>query len=112
MLIEIAYGMAFSVLMFGAFIATIPRELDEAAVLDGAGSFRLFFGVVLPLLRGVIVTVIVVQSVFVFNDFVNPLYFLPGAENATVQLTLYNFQSQYQTTWRRSTGGSTVPPCA
>ena len=44
-----------------------------------------------------IVTVIVVQSVFVFNDFVNPLYFLPGRENATVQLTLYNFQSQYNT---------------
>lgn len=98
-LIEVAYGMAFSVLLFRAFIATIPRELDEAAVLDGAGPLRLFFTVVLPLLRGVVVTVVVVQSVFVFNDFVNPLYFLPGAENATVQLTLYNFQSQYATTW-------------
>ena len=42
-------------------------------------------------------TVVVVQSVFVFNDFVNPLYFLPGDQNATVQLTLYNFQSQYET---------------
>ena len=40
---------------------------------------------------------IVVQSVVVFNDFVNPLYFLPGDENATVQLTLYNFQSQFST---------------
>ena len=40
---------------------------------------------------------IVVQSVVVFNDFVNPLYFLPGDENATVQLTLYNFQSQFTT---------------
>ena len=40
---------------------------------------------------------IVVQSVTVFNDFVNPLYFLPGDENATVQLTLFNFQSQYDT---------------
>ena len=40
---------------------------------------------------------IVVQSVFVFNDFQNPLYFLPGDKNATVQLTLYNFQSQFQT---------------
>ena len=40
---------------------------------------------------------IVVQSVTVFNDFVNPLYFLPGDENATVQLTLYNFQSQFNT---------------
>jgi raffinose/stachyose/melibiose transport system permease protein len=41
--------------------------------------------------------VIVVQSVVVFNDFTNPLYFLPGDQNATVQLTLFNFQSQYAT---------------
>ena len=48
----------------------------------------------LPLLRPVIVTVIVVQAVFVFNDFQGPLYFLPGNDNPTVQLGLYNFQSQ------------------
>jgi raffinose/stachyose/melibiose transport system permease protein len=58
---------------------------------------RLFFRVIFPLLRPVAVTVIVVQSVVVFNDFTNPLYFLPGDQNATVQLTLYNFQSQYET---------------
>ena len=57
---------------------------------------RLFFQVVFPLLRSVIVTVIVVQSVAVFNDFQNPLYFLPGDANATVQLTLYNFQQPVQ----------------
>ena len=59
----------------------------------------MFFSVILPLLRPVVVTVIVVQSVAVFNDFINPLYFLPGDENATVQLTLYNFQSQFNTTY-------------
>jgi raffinose/stachyose/melibiose transport system permease protein len=53
--------------------------------------------VIFPLLRSVIVTVVVVQSVAVFNDFTNPLYFLPGDQNATVQLTLYNFQSQFST---------------
>jgi raffinose/stachyose/melibiose transport system permease protein len=93
--IEIAFGLSFSVLLFRAFVATIPREVDEAAVIDGAGPIRLFFQVIFPLLRSVIVTVIVVQSVAVFNDFQNPLYFLPGNENATVQLTLFNFQSQF-----------------
>ena len=96
-LIEIAFGLSFCILLFRAFVATIPRELDEAAVIDGAGPLRLFFGVIFPLLRSVIVTVVVVQSVAVFNDFVNPLYFLPGDQNATVQLTLYNFQSQFTT---------------
>jgi len=98
-LIEVAFGLAFCVLLFRAFAATIPRELDEAALLDGAGPLRLFFQVAFPLLRSVIITVVVVQSVTVFNDFANPLYFAPGAENVTVQLTLYNFQSQFYTSW-------------
>lgn len=96
-LIEVAFGLSFCVLMFRAFIATIPRELDEAATIDGAGPTRLFFTVAFPLLKSVIVTVVVVQAVFVFNDFQNPLYFLPG--EPTVQLTLYNFQSQFNTAW-------------
>ncbi|WP_213816429.1 carbohydrate ABC transporter permease [Glaciihabitans sp. dw_435] len=98
-LVEAAFGLSFCILLFRAFISTIPREVDEAAIIDGAGSIRLFFQVVFPLLRSVIITVIVVQSVAVFNDFTNPLYFLPGDENATVQLTLFNFQSQFDTSW-------------
>jgi raffinose/stachyose/melibiose transport system permease protein len=94
-LVEVAFGLSFSILLFQAFFATVPRELDEAAIIDGAGPVRLFFQVVFPLLRPVTVTVIVVQSVQVFNDFVHPLYFTPGEENATVQLTLFNFQSQF-----------------
>ena len=94
-LVEIAYALAFCVLLFQAFIAGIPKELDEAAIIDGAGPLSLFFRVVFPLLKPIIVTIVVVQSVFVWNDFANPLYFLPGDENATVQLTLYNFSGQY-----------------
>ncbi|WP_417729074.1 carbohydrate ABC transporter permease [Roseovarius sp.] len=98
-LIEIAYGLSFTILLFRAFVATIPRELDEAAIIDGAGPIRLFFQVVLPLLRPVAVTVIVVQSVAIFNDFTNPLYYLPGSQNVTLQLTLFNFQSQFNTSY-------------
>jgi raffinose/stachyose/melibiose transport system permease protein len=96
-LIEVAYGLSFTVLLFQAFFATIPRELDEAAIMDGAGPLRVFFQIMLPLLRPVVVTIVVVQSVAIFNDFTNPLYYLPGKENVTVQLTLYNFQSQFST---------------
>lgn len=98
-LVEVAFQFSFCVLLFRAFIHTVPGELDEAAVLDGAGPLRLFFKIVFPVLRPVIVTVIVITSVGVFNDFTNPLYFLPGDENATIQLTLYNFQSQFNTSW-------------
>jgi raffinose/stachyose/melibiose transport system permease protein len=98
-LIEVAYQLSFSILLYRAFIATIPRELDEAAIIDGARPMDVFFRVILPLLWPVTVTNIVVQSVAIFNDFTNPLYYLPGNANATVQLTLYNFQSQYNTSY-------------
>jgi raffinose/stachyose/melibiose transport system permease protein len=98
-LIEVTFGLSFSILLFRAFVASIPRELDEAAIVDGAGPLRLFFTVILPLMRPVVITVIVVQAVAVFNDFQNPLYFLPGNEGVTAQLTLYNFQSQTLNQW-------------
>jgi raffinose/stachyose/melibiose transport system permease protein len=95
--VEIAYGLPFCILLFRAFIASVPRELDEAAVVDGAGTVQIFFRVIFPVLRSVIMTVIILQSVLIYNDFQNPLYFLPGTQNATVQLTLLNFQSQFTT---------------
>ncbi len=95
-LIHVAYGLAFSVLLYRSFIGTIPRELDEAARIDGAKPLQIFFKVILPLLKPVTVTLIVVQSIAIFNDFTNALYYLPGKENVTVQLTLFNFQSQFR----------------
>jgi raffinose/stachyose/melibiose transport system permease protein len=98
-LVEVAYLASFSVILFRAFVATIPRQLDEAAMIDGCTGLSLFFRVIFPLLRPVTITVILTASVAIYNDFVNPLYFLPGSDNATVQLTLYNFQSQFNTRW-------------
>ncbi|MGI3785553.1 MAG: carbohydrate ABC transporter permease, partial [Janthinobacterium lividum] len=98
-LIEVTFGLSFCILLFKSFVSSIPRELDEAAIVDGAGPLRLFFSVILPLLKPVVVTVIVVQAVFVFNDFAGPLYFLPGNAGVTVQLTLYNFQGQTLNQW-------------
>lgn len=98
-LVEIAYVAPFSILLFRAFVATIPREIDEAAMIDGCSGLNLYARVIFPLLRPVTITVIVTTSIIIYNDFVHPLYFLPGSENATVQLTLYNFQGQYLTQW-------------
>jgi raffinose/stachyose/melibiose transport system permease protein len=94
-LIEIAYGLPFCVLLFRAFIATVPRELDEAAVVDGAGPVQVFFRVIFPVLRSVMMTVIILQTVAIYNVFQSALYFLPGTP--TVQLTLFNLQSQFNT---------------
>lgn len=98
-LIEVALAFPFSVLMYRAFTVSIPREIDEASIIDGCGGTELFFRIILPLLKPATSTVAILSAVTIFNDFVNPLYFFPGAKNATVQLTLYNFMSQFSTKW-------------
>lgn len=98
-LIEVAFTMPFATLIFRAFMANIPRELDEAAIIDGASPLRVFTSIILPLLKPAIITVIVTSSVGIYNDFTLPLYFLPGNENVTAQLTLFNFISQFNSQW-------------
>lgn len=97
--IQIAIGMPFSMMLYRGFIASVPREIDEAAEIDGCGTARLFFQVIFPILKPVTATVIILSSINVFNDFSNALYFLPGSGNATVQLTLYNFMGAYSNRW-------------
>ena len=98
-LIEVAFTMPFATLIFRAFMANIPRELDEAAIIDGASPLRVFTSIILPLLKPAVITVIVTSSVGIYNDFTLPLYFLPGNENVTAQLTLFNFISQFNSQW-------------
>ncbi len=98
-MIEVAVTMPFATLIFRAFMASIPSELDEAAIMDGASPLRVFFSVILPLLRPAIITVIVTSAVAIYNDFTGPLYFLPGSQNVTAQLTLYSFMSQFSSQW-------------
>ena len=59
----------------------------------------MFASVIFPLLKPVTATVVILNAVTVFNDFTNPLYFLPGNKNATVQLTLYNFMGQFSSSY-------------
>lgn len=98
-LVEVALNFSFSTIMYTSFLATIPREIDEAGIIDGCGPFRLFFQIIFPLMKPVTATVIILSAVNVYNDFMNPLYFLPGAKNLTVQLTLYFFQGQFESSW-------------
>ncbi len=97
--IEAALNFPFAALLYRGYMGAIPKELDEASFVDGCTGFQLFFKIIFPLLKPISVTVAILASINIFNDFVNPLYFLPGAKNATVQLTLYNFISMYFSQW-------------
>ena len=98
-LVEVAISIPFTTMLYRGYMATIPREIDEAAIIDGCNTWQLFYRIIFPLLQPVTATVIVLSAIIIFNDFTHPLYFLPGAKNITVQLTLYNFMSMYNTQW-------------
>lgn len=94
-MLETALQIPFTVLLYRGFMSSVPVELEEAGYIDGCNRWNLFGKVVFPLLKPVTATVIILNAVTIFNDFTNPLYFFPGTDNATVQLTLYNFMGKY-----------------
>lgn len=98
-LVEVATMFPFSVMIYKGFMATIPRDIDAAAVIDGCSASRLFFQIMFPILKPITATIIILRSVVVYNDFANPLYYMSGARNSTIQLFVYTFQSAFLTQW-------------
>ena len=98
-MIEVALQIPFTIMLYRGFMNSIPEELEEAGYIDGCSKLKLYTAIIFPLLKPVSATVIILNAVTIFNDFTNPLYFLPGAKNVTVQLTLYNFMGQYSSSY-------------
>jgi len=99
-------GVPLSLFMYHGFSKTVPHELDDCASLDGCGPFRTFFQVIFPLLRPVTVSVIVINAMWMWNDFLLPLLILSGARSSlTLQLAAYNFFGQYKVEWQNAMAG-------
>ena len=89
----------FSVFLIYAFVETLPRELDEAAIIDGCSPIRLFFAVIYPLLTPVLVTAGVLNLLGIWNEFLLPLYYLNRSTYWPMTLAIYNFFGQHQSDW-------------
>jgi raffinose/stachyose/melibiose transport system permease protein len=89
----------FSVFLIYAFIETLPRELDEAAIIDGCSPLRMFFSVIFPLLTPVLVTSGVLNILGIWNEFLLPLYYLNRSTYWPMTLAVYNFFGQFQADW-------------
>ena len=98
-MVETALQIPFTIMLYKGFMNTIPVELEEAGYIDGCTRSNLFIRIIFPLLKPVTSTIIILDAVTIFNDFTNPLYFLPGNDNVTVQLTLYNFMGRYSSSY-------------
>lgn len=90
-LLHVTFNLPVTIFLYTGFISTIPRELDEAAMMDGMNRFVLFFKIILPLLKPVTATVIIMAGVSVWNDYQFSVFFLQRVEMRTVTVALATF---------------------
>ena len=88
-------GLPLTVFMMATYFRAVPREIIEAAAIDGAGIFRIFFSVALPMMRNAVLTVALVQFFFMWNDLLVALTFTDSNNLRTVQVGLLNFTGQF-----------------
>jgi raffinose/stachyose/melibiose transport system permease protein len=95
-LFNVGYYVPFGVFVFTGFMRQIPRELEEAAAIDGASRFQTFWKIVFPLLRPATASVMIFLGVWIWNDFLNPLIILGPSRGTTITTGIYRAIGQYQ----------------
>ena len=94
-----AINLPWAVFIYTNFMRSVPRSLEEAAIIDGCGPFRLFSSIIFPLLKNVTVTNLVVVAMGVWNDFMIPIYFFSSSSKWTLPMSVYNFYGLYSRDW-------------
>ncbi len=102
------FASAFGIFLLRQAVHQVPRELDEAATLDGAGHFRIFFSVILPNIRPALATLTVFAFMGSWNNFLWPLVVLRSPELHTLPVALAGLQGQYTTQWDIVMAGSVI----
>ncbi len=98
-LLYAAAQIPFGVFLIYGFLDTVPRELDEAAIMDGCEPLQLFFQIIIPMLTPVLVTDAVLSFLGAWSNFIMPLYYLNNTANWPMTLSVYNFFGQFQASW-------------
>ncbi|HPZ55318.1 MAG: carbohydrate ABC transporter permease [Bacillota bacterium] len=91
----LGFGASFAVFLYHGFIKSIPKELEEAAMIDGCSELQVFFKIVFPLLKSVTLSLIILDVLWIWNDFLLPSLVLISAQNRTLPLTTYYFHGTY-----------------
>jgi raffinose/stachyose/melibiose transport system permease protein len=99
-IIYVGLRLPFSLFLYVQFLRQIPMDYEEAAALDGCSRIQAFFRVVFPLLRPVTGTVVILNGLFAWNDFLTPLLYLSGSGNQTIPVAIYTFVGEFATQWQ------------
>jgi len=98
-LLYTALMIPFTMFLYYGFVNTVPRDMDEAAVIDGSSAWTLFFRIQVPLMSPVIITGVLISFMNAWNDFILPLYFFNRSSRYPLTLAVYNFYGAYIASW-------------
>ena len=104
----IGHHLPFSIFLFTSFLRAIPTDYDDAASIDGCGRFQTFWHVLFPLLGPVTGTVVILNVIFIWNDFMTPLLYLSGSRNLTLPVAIQGFVGEYTADWPTIFAGLTI----
>jgi ABC-type glycerol-3-phosphate transport system permease component len=97
-----------SIYIFLQFMRSIPRELDEAATLEGANRFTIYWRIILPLLKPAIATVVIIKGVAIYNEFYIPFLYMPSRELGVISTSLFRFQGPFSAEWEVVSAGVVI----
>lgn len=103
--VYLGFGVSFTMFLFHGFIKSIPFHIEEAAVIDGCSPLGVFWKIVFPLLKPVIVTAIILNGLWIWNDFLLPFLIIPAENLRTIPLAINSFFSQYAKKWDLAMAG-------
>jgi multiple sugar transport system permease protein len=97
-----------SIYIFVQFIRSIPRELDEAALLDGANHLTIYRKIILPLLKPAIATVVIIKGIAIYNEFYIPFLYMPSRNLGVISTSLFRFQGPFSADWEVISAGVVI----
>lgn len=101
-------GSAYNIFMMRQFMMTIPKDLDEAAKLDGCSEMGILFRILLPNMKPIIITLLIFLVTAMWADYIGPSIYILKEEQETLALSLLNFQDSYSIKWNLTLAGSTL----
>jgi raffinose/stachyose/melibiose transport system permease protein len=108
-IIYLSGSVAFGTLLFTSFIkTTVPSEIEESARIDGANSFQLFWRIVFPLLSPCTASMVILNGLGIWNDFLMPSLMLNAKRPSTLNVVIFNFVGQYNTRWNIVFAGAVI----
>ncbi|WP_209863594.1 carbohydrate ABC transporter permease [Paenibacillus shirakamiensis] len=95
----LGFGAPITVFLLHGFVKTVPFSIEEAGRVDGSGTFGIFFRLILPLMQPIIVTVIILNTLWIWNDYLMPSLILQSPNNRTIPIATYAFFGQFTKQW-------------